>query len=96
MARVVVTPSANDDLLELILTHSLPASTIERFIRSIEPLRGFPELGAQLHGRWAAFRFILGPWRWMIIVYHHDPESDVVAIVTIQDGRSLGAPRTAV
>jgi len=50
-------------------------------------LRDFPLLGAQLQGRWAPFRFILGPWRWLIIVYHYDRAADRVAIVTIQDGR---------
>jgi len=59
--------------------------------RSLEPLRDFPELGAQLHGPWAPFRFLLGPWRWMIIVYHFDPEADRVAVVTIQDGRAASA-----
>jgi hypothetical protein len=29
----------------------------------------------------------------MIIVYHFDPATDRVSIVTIQDGRSADAPR---
>lgn len=94
MASVVVTPTARTDLRSLIRTHSLPPSTSERVRRSIGPSRDFPELGAQLHGRWASFRFILGPWRWMIIVYRYDPAADRVAIVTIQDGRSAGDVRT--
>ena len=91
MTQVIVTPTARADLVSLIRSHSLPPSTVERVRRSIEPLRDFPELGAQLHDRWAAFRFILGPWRWMIIVYHCDAATDRVAIVTIQDGHSSGA-----
>ncbi len=95
MAAVVVTPTARTDLERLIETHSLPTSTRARVRRSMAPLRDFPLLGAQLRGRWALFRFILGPWRWMIIVYHYDPTADRVAIVTIQDGRSAVFPGPA-
>lgn len=91
MATVVIAPRARLDLETLVVTHSLPSSTRERVHRSIEPLATFPLLGAPLEGRWASFRFILGPWRWMIIVYAHDPQTDQVAIVTIQDGRSARA-----
>jgi hypothetical protein len=31
----------------------------------------------------------------MIIVYHFDPATDRLSIVTIQDGRSAAAPRAA-
>lgn len=55
--------------------------------RSIAPLEGFPLLGAQLGGRWTGFRFLLGPWRWMILVYVV-LDDDRVVIATIQDGRS--------
>jgi hypothetical protein len=37
------------------------------------------------------YRFVLGPWRWMLIVYVFDEAQDRVAIVTIQDGRSSRA-----
>ena len=94
MAAVIVSPTARKDLERLIRSHSLPANTIERVRRSIEPLRSFPLLGAQLHGRWADFRFVLGPWRWMIIVYHWDEAADRVVIVTIQDGRTAAAVTT--
>jgi hypothetical protein len=59
--------------------------------RSIEPLATFPLLGAALEGRWHAYRFVLGPWRWMLIVYAYDSDTDVVAVVTIQDARSSTA-----
>lgn len=91
MAAVMVTPTALHDLDTLIQTHSLPATTRERVRRSIVPLRDFPLLGAPLHGRWHEFRFVLGPWRWMIAVYHYDETTDRVAVVTIQDGRSARA-----
>ena len=84
MASVVVTPTAREDLRWLTRSHSLPSSTSERVRRAIEPLRDFPELGAPLYGRWAPLRFVLGPWRWMIIVHSYDAAADRVAIVTIQ------------
>lgn len=93
MTTVVVTPTARRNLDELIDTLSLPPSTRDRVKASLEPLRRFPHLGATLDGRWAGFRFILGPWRWMIVVYRHDEALDRVAIVTIRDARSARSPR---
>jgi plasmid stabilization system protein ParE len=94
VARVVVTPTAVDDLDRLVRTHSLPADTRARVRRCLEPLAQFPRLGAPLQGRWARFRFILGPWRWMIVVYVYDESEDRVAIVTIQDGRTSHSATT--
>jgi hypothetical protein len=36
-------------------------------------------------------RFVLGPWRWLLIVYVHDERRDVVFVVSIQDARSSTA-----
>ncbi|SRR6266850_7333844 len=91
MATVVVTPTAAMDLTRLIATHSLPADTMARFKRSVATLASFPLLGAQLHGRWTDYRFVLGPWRWMLVVYDYDETLDRVAIVTIQDSRASQA-----
>ncbi len=91
MTAVIVTPTARDDLERLIRTHSLPADTRDRVRRALAPLARFPLLGAALGARWEGFRFILGPWRWMIVVYEYDEAADRVAIVTIQDGRSSRA-----
>ena len=88
MTRVLVAPAAATDLERLIFTHSLPADTFARVSKSIEPLAEFPLLGASLEGRWHNYRFVLGPWRWMLIVYAYDGDTDVVAIATIQDARS--------
>ncbi len=93
MARIVVAPAAADDLERLILTHTLPADTKERLRRSLRPLADFPFLGAALTGRWEGFRFVLGPWRWMVVVYAFDEGRDEVVIVTVQDGRSSRAAR---
>ncbi len=86
------TPTAAQDLAQLVATHSLPGDTSDRVRRSLEPLARFPLLGASLGGRWEGFRFVLGPWRWMLVVYVYDETDDRVAIVTIQDGRAARSP----
>jgi plasmid stabilization system protein ParE len=91
LSRILVAPAAASDLERLIVTHSLPADTPARVRKSIEPLKDFPLLGASLEGRWRNYRFVLGPWRWMLIVYAYDRDTDVVAVVTIQDARSSSA-----
>jgi hypothetical protein len=91
MATVVVTPTAVDNLDTLIRTLSLPRTTRERVKSSLRPLARFPLLGAPLEGRWAEFRFVLGPWRWMLIVYVFDQAEGRVSVVTIQDARSAAA-----
>ena len=79
----------------MIASHSLPEDTPTRVRRSIQPLERFPLLGAPLKGRWHTYRFILGPWRWMLIVYAYDAGADLVAIATIQDGRTAQAATAA-
>jgi hypothetical protein len=91
MARVELTHAAVEDLERLIFTHSLPPDTKERVKRSLRPLEDFPYLGAPLVGRWEGFRFLLGPWRWMLIVYEYFEDGKRVVIETIQDGRSSRA-----
>jgi hypothetical protein len=91
VTRVLVAPAAATDLEGLVVTQSLPTDTLARVAKSIEPLVRFPLLGALLEGRWHNYRFTLGPWRWMLIVYAYDGDSDLVAIATIQDARSSTA-----
>lgn len=91
MSRVLVAPEAVADLARLIMTHSLHVDTPARVRRSIEPLARFPLLGASLEDRWHDFRFVLGPWRWMLVVYAYDAEADLVAVVAVQDGRTSTA-----
>jgi plasmid stabilization system protein ParE len=92
MARVIVTPEAVAALDRLIITHSLPADTMQRFRRSLEPLEAFPHLGRELvGGGYDGLRFVLGPWRWMIVVYEHDEANDTVGVLTVQDARSSAA-----
>ena len=91
MARVELAASAAEDLRTLIQTHSLPADTTARVARSLRPLERFPLLGPELGGRWKGFRFMLGPWRWMVLVYVALESEDRVVVVTIQDARSSTA-----
>ena len=92
MSAVVITPTALRNIERLIELLNLPADTQERVGRSIQFVAQFPLIGSPLHGRWAGFRYVLGPWRWMIVVYAFDEPSDRVLVVTIQDTR---APRAA-
>ncbi len=91
MPRVELTTAAVADLDRLIRTHSLPMDTKRRVKRSLVPLRRFPRLGPELTGRWRDFRFLLGPWRWMLVVYVFIEDDDRVVVVTIQDARSSSA-----
>jgi len=88
---VEITRNAVDDLDTLIRTHSLPQDTRSRVRRSLEPLAAFPRLGQTLQGTWHNFRFVLGPWRWMLIIYEHLEEQDRVVVVAIHDARSSAA-----
>jgi plasmid stabilization system protein ParE len=91
MPDVRLSTIAVEDLERMILTHSLPADTKARVARSLALLSRFPLLGRQLEGRWRPFRFIVGPWRWMLIVYVYDEQDDVVLVLTVQDARSSTA-----
>ena len=88
MARVELSSTAIEDLDGLIRSHSLPGDTRQRLRHSVRALERFPLLGPTLSGRWSGFRFILGPWRWMVLVYVTLEDDDRVVVVTIQDGRS--------
>jgi hypothetical protein len=92
MARVLVAPSARDDLERLIKTHSLPSSTNARVRRSLARVDRFPLLGRAIdEGRWSGYRFILGPWRWLIVLYKYDAPTETVMIAAFEDARSSTA-----
>jgi plasmid stabilization system protein ParE len=87
MPRIIVSPAAAESLARLIVSHSLPADTRERFRDSIAPLAEFPLLGRRLEGGgYDGLRFVLGPWRWMVVVYEH--KTDVVNVLAVEDARS--------
>lgn len=75
----------------MIITHSLPSDTKERVKRSLRPLEQLPRIGRQLEGRWEPLPFILGPWRWMLILYSYEEPGDLVLVVAFQDARSSSA-----
>lgn len=91
MARVELAAAAVEDLDGLIRTHSLPADTRARVARSLRVLERFPLMGPALSGRWQGFRFLLGPWRWLLLVYVFIESESRVVVVTIQDARSSSA-----
>jgi hypothetical protein len=88
MTRVELTLIAVEELDRLIISQSLPVDTQMRVRRSLNILELFPSVGSQLGRPWDSIRFILGPWRWLLIVYVHDEQQDVVSVLTIQDARS--------
>lgn len=91
MASVGLAAAAVQDLEELIRTHSLPADTRTRVARSLARVERFPLLGPELGGRWEGLRFLLGPWRWLLLVYVFLEAEERVVVVTIQDGRASTA-----
>ncbi len=95
MARVELSEAAAEDLDRLIYTHSLPTDTKSRVRHRLGPLERFPLLGAALSARWSGFRFVLGPWRWMVIVYAYVEDEDRIVAVTIQDGRASRSPTSS-
>jgi hypothetical protein len=86
--------AAVEDLDGLIRTHSLPSNTRRRVARSLRALERFPLMGPTLGGRWEGFRFLLGPWRWMVFVYVFIEPEDRAVVVTVQDARSSTAATT--
>jgi hypothetical protein len=91
VAHVELAVTAVEDVAGLIRTHSLPADTRARVVRSLRALERFPLMGPALSGRWEGFRFLLGPWRWLVLVYVFIESEDRVVVVTIQDARSSAA-----
>lgn len=91
MARVEFARTALDELDLLCLTFSLPSDTRARVARSLRSLERFPRLGPPLPGRWDGLRFVLGPWRWMLLVYEYLDAEDLVVVVSVQDVRSSEA-----
>lgn len=94
MARVVVTEAAARSLAELTDSHSLPADTRARVRESLVPLERFPRLGPVLDPATPDLRFLLGPWRWLVIVYSYRELDDLVAVLAFEDGRSARSATT--
>ena len=91
MAQIIITPQAQRDVNGAISTLSLPDDAWARIARSLRTLEVFPLAGAELGGRWAPARFLLGPWSWMILVYLYEESFDRVYVVAMHDGRSASS-----
>jgi hypothetical protein len=91
VAEVRLSAIAVEDLDRMITTHSLPDDARSRVRRSLRLVERFPRVGRELPGRWRPLRFILGPWRWLLILYLYDESTDVVLVATMQDARSSAA-----
>jgi hypothetical protein len=88
VAQVIVTPRGQRDINETIAALGLPGDTWTRVARSLRVLETFPFAGAELAGRWAPTRFVLGPWPWMVLLYRYEESSDQVFLVAMHDARS--------
>jgi len=95
VASVELAATTVEDLDALISTHSLAADTRLRVAKALRGLEQFPLMGAPLDARWEGFRFVLGPWRWLLLVYVYIEPEDRVVVVTVQDGRLSAAATTA-
>ena len=91
MTRVVVTEAAARSLAALIVSHSLPPDTAARIRRTLALLEQFPRLGPVVHSAMPEVRFLLGPWRWLVIVYTYRETDELVAILAFEDGRSANS-----
>lgn len=89
--RIEIAHAAVEDLQRLIAVLTLPSDTRRRVRDSLAPLADFPLLGTELTGRWQGLRFVVGPWRWMLVVYEYLEDEGRVVVVTIQDARSSSA-----
>lgn len=95
MARVQLSRVAADDLDRLVESHGLPADTRPRVARSLRALEDFPRIGRELEGQWRGFRFIGGPWPWMLIVYEYAAADELATVVAIHDARASTAATAA-
>ena len=91
MTRVELSLTAIERLERMIVTHSLPADTLARVQRSLRVVERFPSIGRRLEGHWRDLRLIVGPWRWLLIVYAYEQSADRVLVVSIQDARTSTA-----
>jgi hypothetical protein len=88
---VQLTATAVGHLEELVATHSLPGDTRARLRRSLAILSDFPSVGARLPEPNDQLRFLLGPWRWLLVVYRYDEATDTVVVLGLEDVRSNAA-----
>lgn len=86
--KIHVAESAAEHLAHLIAVLLLPEDTRARVRTRIETLAEFPDIGVPLpNAAHPDLRFIVGPWRWMLIVYQVDRALDVITVIAIEDAR---------
>ncbi len=88
MTSIEIARPPVEQLKTLIQTHSLPEDTRERVAHAVRLLAEFPEIGQALESPRPGLRVLLGPWRWMLIVYVYVAADDKAIIVGFEDGRS--------
>ena len=93
MTHLEVSGAAREDLARLLFTHKLPSDTGRRLRRSIEHLASLPLAGRALDGEWEGYRYVIGPWRWMVVIYRYNEDLDRLIVSAIHDGRSSRAAR---
>ena len=88
MIQVIVSPRAQGDIEDAIALLRLPDNTWLRVHRSLQVLKTFPLGGRELEDRWSGARFVLGPWRWMVLIYRYEEASERIYVVAVHDARS--------
>ena len=88
MTQVIITPRVQGDIEDAIGLLELPSDTWTRVRHSLRVLETFPLGGRALGGRWADIRFVLGPWRWMVLLYRYEEGVDCIYVVAVHDARS--------
>lgn len=88
MTQIIITPGAQGDVEDAIGLLKLPDDTWLRVHRSLQVVETFPLGGRALEGRWSNARFVLGPWRWMVLIYRYEEAAERVYIVAVHDVRS--------
>jgi mRNA-degrading endonuclease RelE of RelBE toxin-antitoxin system len=91
VTRIVVAERAKSDVEQLIISRELPADTHERVRRALSQLETFPLAGRRLVGRWRAYRVVIGPLPWMLLVYQFDDTTDTVTVLAVHDARSVSS-----
>lgn len=92
MASVELAQEAAQSLTELVASHHLPADTRTRVAGSLRTLKRFPLAGRLVPGDSGGLRFIVGPWRWLVITYEYDESRGKVSVMEFRDARSSTWP----
>lgn len=87
--KVRVAASAAGNLRRMVEALHLPADAIARVQASLAPLAEHPGIGVPLPDTYmgGGLCFLLGPWRWMLVVYRVEDGSGDVVVVAIEDAR---------